>query len=58
MQQFVLPELPPTPGAMAGAIALGGADYHYLINVRRLAIGDSFPAVDRNGSRYSSKTIG
>jgi 16S rRNA (uracil1498-N3)-methyltransferase len=38
MKQFILPVLPDK----RGWICLSGEDYHYLVNVRRFAPGDSF----------------
>ncbi|MDR3192425.1 MAG: 16S rRNA (uracil(1498)-N(3))-methyltransferase [Treponema sp.] len=41
MKQFLLPVSP----APDGSIRLGGKDYHYLVRVRRLGVGNSFPAL-------------
>jgi 16S rRNA (uracil1498-N3)-methyltransferase len=41
MKQFLLPV---SPGA-DGSVQLKGEDYHYLVRVRRLKAGDSFPAL-------------
>jgi 16S rRNA (uracil1498-N3)-methyltransferase len=41
MKQFLLPL---SPGA-DGSVRLKGEDYHYLVRVRRLRVGDSFPAL-------------
>ena len=49
MRQFVLP--PDFSGA--GTIKITGADSKYILKVLRLSVGDSFPAVDRQGLRYS-----
>ncbi|MDR0388564.1 MAG: 16S rRNA (uracil(1498)-N(3))-methyltransferase [Spirochaetaceae bacterium] len=46
MKQFLLP-LPPD---REGKIFLDGKDYHYLVRVRRLKKGDSFPAVLPGGA--------
>jgi 16S rRNA (uracil1498-N3)-methyltransferase len=41
MKQFLLP----VPPDADGSVRLKGEDYHYLVRVRRLRAGDSFPAV-------------
>jgi 16S rRNA (uracil1498-N3)-methyltransferase len=40
MKRFILTQAP----AKGGVLRLTGADYHYLVRVRRLAPGESFPA--------------
>ncbi|MDR2951622.1 MAG: 16S rRNA (uracil(1498)-N(3))-methyltransferase [Treponema sp.] len=44
MKQFILNREPE-----CGLIRLKGDDYHYLVRVRRLAVGEFFPAVLPNG---------
>jgi 16S rRNA (uracil1498-N3)-methyltransferase len=48
MKQFVLPE----DFAGEQTIELSGDDYHYLCTVRRYGVGDTFAALDRDGTRY------
>jgi 16S rRNA (uracil1498-N3)-methyltransferase len=40
MKRFILTQAP----AAGGVLRITGADYHYLVRVRRLAPGESFPA--------------
>lgn len=47
MRQFLLPAA--RPGAV---VEVAGADYHYLIRVRRLAAGAELTVVDAAGARY------
>ena len=49
MRQFVLP----ADYRGAGTIKISGSDSKYILKVLRLKAGDSFPAVDRQGLRYS-----
>jgi 16S rRNA (uracil1498-N3)-methyltransferase len=51
MKQFLLP-LSPDPD---GSLRLRGKDYHYLVRVRRLGAGDSFPALLPGGN--GAKTL-
>ena len=48
MKQFLL------PGSYAGEPLweLGDRDYHYLVRVKRLEAGNSFPGIDKAGNRY------
>ncbi|TVR63044.1 MAG: 16S rRNA (uracil(1498)-N(3))-methyltransferase [Spirochaetaceae bacterium] len=48
MKQFVLPDR--YDGEQY--VRLTGREYHYLVRVRRCAVGDSFPAIDRLGGTY------
>jgi 16S rRNA (uracil1498-N3)-methyltransferase len=51
MKQFILSKEPDfTQGGGDGIVRLEGNDYHYLVNVRRLATGEFFPALLPNGS--------
>jgi len=40
-----------------GMIRLDGKDYHYLVNVRRLAAGECFPALSPNGEEVLIKIV-
>jgi 16S rRNA (uracil1498-N3)-methyltransferase len=57
MKQFLLPAPPDTDGS----VRLKGEDYHYLVRVRRLRAGDSFPALlpvqDAGLGRKGGKTL-
>jgi 16S rRNA (uracil1498-N3)-methyltransferase len=59
MKQFLLPVSPDANGS----VRLRGEDYHYLVRVRRLRVGDSFPAqlpVQEDGldpGRNGTKTL-
>jgi 16S rRNA (uracil1498-N3)-methyltransferase len=57
MKQFLLPVSP----APDGSVRLEGKDYHYLVRVRRLGAGDSFPALlpgqDGAPGRNGPKTL-
>ena len=46
MKQFILKKEPEN-----NAVRLEGNDYHYLVHVRRLAVGECFPALLPNGSQ-------
>ncbi|GAB6089354.1 RsmE family RNA methyltransferase [Spirochaeta dissipatitropha] len=46
MKQFILPDNCPE------RLILGDRDYHYLHNVRRLRVEDSFSGIDSQGNRY------
>ena len=45
MKRFILNQGPD----QSGSVRLTGADYHYLVRVRRLAVGEYFPALLPNG---------
>jgi len=50
MKQFILNKEPDfSQGGEGGIVRLEGNDYHYLVNVRRLATGESFPALLPDG---------
>jgi len=49
MKQFILSKEPDFSQG-GGIVRLTGNDYHYLVNVRRLATGEFFPALLPNGS--------
>jgi 16S rRNA (uracil1498-N3)-methyltransferase len=50
MKQFILTKEPDFPqGGGDGIVRLEGNDYHYLVNVRRLATGEFFPALLPDG---------
>ncbi|MDC7226200.1 MAG: RsmE family RNA methyltransferase [Spirochaetales bacterium] len=49
MRQFVLP----SGYSGEGSVRIEGADSKYILKVLRLGPGDSFPAVDHRGLRYS-----
>jgi 16S rRNA (uracil1498-N3)-methyltransferase len=57
MKQFLLPVSP----APDGSVQLKGKDYHYLVRVRRLGVGDSFPALaparDTGSGRNGGKVL-
>jgi 16S rRNA (uracil1498-N3)-methyltransferase len=57
MKQFLLPVSPDTDGS----VRLKGEDYHYLVRVRRLRVGDSFPALlpvqDAGSGRNGGKAL-
>ena len=46
MKRFILSAAPDA----RGAVRLAGADYHYLVRVRRLAAGEYFPALLPGGA--------
>ena len=50
MKQFILNKEPDfSQGDGSGIVQLEGNDYHYLVNVRRLATGEFFPALLPDG---------
>jgi len=49
MKQFILNKEPDSKGGGDAIVRLEGNDYHYLVNVRRLATGEFFPALLPNG---------
>ncbi|GBU26593.1 RNA methyltransferase [Treponema sp. R8-4-B8] len=50
MKQFILNKEPDfSQGDEGGIVKLEGNDYHYLVNVRRLATGEFFPALLPDG---------
>ncbi len=50
MKQFILNKEPDfSQGGEGGIVRLEGNDYHYLVNVRRLATGEFFPALLPDG---------
>ncbi|MCL2608663.1 MAG: 16S rRNA (uracil(1498)-N(3))-methyltransferase [Treponema sp.] len=51
MKQFVLPTEPDG----SGLLRLVGGDYRYLVRVRRLAVGECFPALLPDGRQVSAK---
>jgi len=54
MKQFILnkePDFSQGSGDKDGIVRLEGNDYHYLVNVRRLATGEFFPALLPNGKK-------
>ena len=53
MKQFLLT----TDPDQNGLIRLEGKDYHYLVRVRRLAAGETFPALLPNGQETLIKII-
>ena len=52
MKQFILEDMPDR-----NTVRLDGKDYHYLVNVRRLAVGEFFPAVLPNGEEVMIEII-
>jgi 16S rRNA (uracil1498-N3)-methyltransferase len=53
MRQFALP----SQYDGSGFLSVTGDDYHYLSRVLRLHEGDSLPAIDHNGERYTLTII-
>ncbi len=49
MKQFVLPECFKD---LDETLRLDGKDFHYLVHVRRYNVGDSVPAISREGQRF------
>jgi 16S rRNA (uracil1498-N3)-methyltransferase len=49
MKQFILKNEPDVLQTVENIVRLEGNDYHYLVNVRRLATGEFFPALLPNG---------
>ena len=46
MKQFLVPD------ACGTSLEIGGSDFHYLHNVRRLGTGDAFSGIDSTGNRF------
>jgi len=53
MKQFILNKKPDKKGI----VRLEGDDYHYLVRVRRLAVGEFFPALLPNGDETLAQII-
>jgi 16S rRNA (uracil1498-N3)-methyltransferase len=56
MKQFLLP-VPPEPGPGVPLIRLSGKDHHYLVRVKRLAPGDTFPARLPDGEAVTVRVL-
>jgi 16S rRNA (uracil1498-N3)-methyltransferase len=58
LRQFLLPdEVSAQRAGDVRTVTIIGGDFHYLINVRRLRVGDSFPGVTKTGEMYSCATL-
>ena len=53
MKQFILKKEPDKDNT----VRLDGSDYHYLVRVRRLAVGEFFPALLPNGEETQIKIL-
>ena len=54
MRVFLLPRDPP----FGKFIDITGDDFHYLVRVRRVRVGDTFPGSDGLGGRWVCRVLG